>query len=56
LLATPADETQTLFDHAEIARRLAGPGNDVVAAMAFVEGRDTGAEAVIVQVLTGPPH
>jgi hypothetical protein len=35
-------------DHAEIARRLAGPRNGVVAAMDFVEGRDTGAEAITV--------
>jgi hypothetical protein len=32
------------FDHAEIARRLAGPRNGVVAAMDFVEGRDAAAK------------
>jgi hypothetical protein len=35
-------------DHAEIARRLAGPRNGVVAAMDFVEGRNAGAEAITV--------
>jgi hypothetical protein len=40
---TPRRDRHAL-DHAEIARRLAGPRNGVVAAMDFVEGRDAAAK------------
>jgi toxin HigB-1 len=53
LLAANRDEIDA-SDHAEIARRLAGPRNGVVAAMDFVEGRNAEAKGEAVQVLTGP--